>query len=334
MRSARIVEPMRIEIEDVDIPEVKTGQILIKNKYTGICGSDFPFFLNQRQMNYPLPPGDPGHECIGTVIQSRCSEYKEGDNVLALPLSARGFAEYFLSVPFVTVRLPDRELRKELVLAQTLGTVIHACRKIFLSTLRSPETETLDINIELWDMSGVKVGIVGQGSIGMLFTMMMKSMGADTVVGIDLMEYRLNIAKKIGASHTVNRAQLDFVKDVREISKGNMLDLVVEAVGSSKAVNDCISLTRRKGMVLVFGVPRENNYDLQFNEFFRKELNLVAAVGPHVPTDFPEAVKFVEHNIEDISQIISHVLPLENIQKAFEMAIQRSDNALKILLEF
>ena len=82
MKAARIIEPMKIEIVDVEKPDAGDGQILVENKTTSICGSDMPDFLHERPMEYPRGPGVPGHENIGIVAQSRCKEYKEGDEVL------------------------------------------------------------------------------------------------------------------------------------------------------------------------------------------------------------------------------------------------------------
>ena len=331
MKAARIVEQEKIEIVEVEMPKVESGQILVKNKVTGICGSDFPHFLNERPMNYPLDLGVPGHECIGTVAESRCEEYKEGDEVLALPTGSRGFAEYITSTPDRTVRLPD--LRDDLLVAQPLGTVIHACRKLFQSLLHPERDERKPLDVESWKLPGIKMAIVGQGSIGLLFTSMMKLMEAETIIGIDPVDYRLEASTISGATHTINCSVSDSVATVREITNGRMLDLAIEAVGKDSTVNDCVSLNHNSGTVLVFGVPRKSIYELKFPDLFRKELRLLGSVGPHVQVDFPPAVTMIANNKLDVSHMISHRMPLDDIQEAFEMAICKKDNAIKILLQ-
>ena len=333
MKAARITEPMNVEIVEVDKPEAGDGQILVRNKIASICGSDLPDFLHERPMKYPRGPGVPGHENIGVVAQSRCKEYREGDEVLAIPMGARGFAEYFLSMPRITVRLPAGDMRDKLVVAQLLGTVIHACRKLFHPIRYSANEETGPLDIESWRLPGVKVAILGQGGIGLLFTAMMKIMRADTIIGIDPVDYRLEASMKMGATHVINASGTDSVEQVKEVTNGAMADVVIEAVGKVSTVNDCFTLARRWGVILAFGVPRKSVYDLAFPELFRKELKLLGSVGPQVQIDFPPAVDLVANDKMDISHIISHRLPLDDIQNAFEMAAEKKDGAIKILLE-
>jgi threonine dehydrogenase-like Zn-dependent dehydrogenase len=334
MKAARITEPMKIEIVEVEKPEAEEGQILVQNKMAGICGSDMPAFLRERPMEYPLAPGVPGHECVGVIVQSRCKEYKEGDEVLATPMGTRGFAEYFVSIPASTVRLPVGDMRDKFVVAQPLGTVIHACRKLFHPLLRPARGESGPLDVESWRLPGMKVAIVGQGPIGLLFTAMMRSMKADVIMGVDLVGYRLEASTKMGATHVIDGSSSDPTEMVNEITDGAMADLAIEAVGKDSTVNDCFALSRRGGAVLAFGVPRKSVYELVFPDLFRKELKLLGSVGPEVQIDFPPAVDLVANGKIDVSHIISHVMPLDDIQKAFEMAAQKKDGAIKILLEF
>jgi len=334
MKAAVIAEPMKIDIVDIEKPKVGDGQILVQNKIAAICGSDMPEFLQERPTKYPCAPGSPGHECIGIVAQSRCEEYKEGDEVLALPAGSGGFAEYFLSVPRVTVRLPAGDMRDKLIMAQPLGTVIHACRKLF-HPLRHPEhADTEPPDVESWELPGAKVAVIGQGPIGLLFTGMMRSMKADTIIGIDPVDYRLEAAKKMGATHVINPSNSDIAETIKEITNGAMVDISVEAVGKDSTVNDCFAVTRRWGTILVFGVPRKPIYNLALPELFRKEQKLLGSVGPQVQVDFPPAVDLVANDKMDMSPIVTHKLPLDDIQKGFEMAAQKQDGAIKVLLSF
>ena len=183
-------------------------------------------------------------------------------------------------------------------------------------------------------MPGTRVAIIGQGPIGLLFTAMMKKMKADPIIGVDLVDYRLEAAVKMGATHVINGSNSDPSEMVSKITNGAMVDLAIEAVGKDSTVNDCIALTRRSGIVLVFGVPRKSVYELTFSDLFRKELKLLGTVGPEVQIDFPPAVDLVANDRINVSHIISHRMPLNDIQKAFEMAAEKKDGAIKILLNF
>ena len=332
MKSARIIEPRKIEVIDIERPEPKEGQILIKTTATSICGSDMPHFLHERPMNYPLPPGIPGHECIGIVEKSLCDEYKEGDNVLAIPAGSGGFSEYIISVPSVTVKIPSDSRKDEYVIAQPLGTVIHACRKLFNPLFHSGRGDRIDFNS--WKLKGFNVAIVGQGAIGLLFTSLMRIFEADTIIGIDPVDYRLQTSLKMGATHIVNPKETNIQNSVKEITNGAMVDLAFEAVGKDSTVNDCISVARRGGVVLVFGCPRDPIYKLAFDEIQGKELKVLSSLGPEVQVEFPPAVQLIADGKIDASMLISHRLPFDEIQKGFEMAVNKTDNAIKIVLHF
>lgn len=330
MKAAIITRPFNIEITDVKKPEIKEGQILINSKVVSICGSDMPHFLNERPMQYPLLPGVPGHECIGIVAQTRSKSYKEGDEVLSLPNEDMGFAEFFVTTPDRTVSLP--RLKDKYVVAQPLGTVIHACKKLFQPLLQPYASVGERLDICSWDMTGKSVVIIGQGSIGLLFTSLMKICGADIIIGIDPIDYRRNVAMIMGATHVINPYLSDSIEMVNEITNGKLVDLAIEAVGRDSTVNDCFPLTRRNGVVLAFGVPRKALYDLLFPEFLNKELKLIGSLGPNVQLEFPVAVDMVVNERIDIDHIVSHRMRFEDIQKAFEMVSGKKDNAIKIIL--
>lgn len=330
MKAAIIKEPRSVEIVDVPKPEIKQGQILVKSHTVAVCGSDMPHFLNEQPFQYPLPPGVPGHECIGTVAETCSEEFQEGDIVLAIPAIGAGFAEYFTAHPARTVNIPRLEPR--FVVAQPLGTVIHACRKLFQPVLPDPNSDRGSLCRETWDLRGRTVAIVGQGPIGLLFTAMMKLMDPTSIIGLDLVEHRLAVTQRMGATHVINCSDGDIVARVRDITHGEMVDLAIEAVGKDSTVNDCCRLVKRNGTVITFGVPRKSVYDFEFQVFFSKEVKLLGSLGPDVQSEFPIAVDLIANGEIDVMPLISHHMHLDDIQKAFEFATEHKEGAVKILL--
>jgi len=334
MKAARIIEPTKIEVVEAKKPEAEAGQILVQTTTAALCGSDMPFFLREQPMAYPFEPGFPGHECIGVVAQTRCEEYAEGDRVLALPARRRGFAEYFISTPASTVKLPAGDIGDKLVLAQPLGTIIHACRKLFQPLLHPPRGGDEPLDVGSWKLPGVNVAIIGQGSIGLLFTAMMKLMEADSIIGVDLLDYRLDIAMKMGTTQVINASNSNSAEMMSEITGGAMANLVIEAVGKESTINDCFTLARRGGTVLAFGIPEKSVYKIGFTRFFRAQLKLLTSEGPEVQVEFPPALELVASGGIDVSQIISHRMSLDDVQEAFDMTVERKDGVVKILLGF
>jgi threonine dehydrogenase-like Zn-dependent dehydrogenase len=127
--------------------------------------------------------------------------------------------------------------------------------------------------------------VIGQGPVGLLFNSMLKNMGATRVIGVDILDYRLRIAKEMGATHTIDSSKQNVSEIVKDITKGNMADLVVEACGYEETLNMSFDLARHDGVVAFFGICLKESPGLNFNQLFpflllisRKGLKLLLIV--------------------------------------------------------
>ncbi len=320
MKAAQIVGPQRFEIVDVAKPDVssaKDGSVLVKVDKAAICGTDVPEFAYEHPASeYPRPPGASIHECVGVIAQSRSKEFKEGDEVLSLPAGPGGLMEYFPSDEDCTVHLPRYEKKEHIVLSQPLGTIIWAFRKLE--------------NIIHWN-----VVVVGQGPIGLLMDSLLSNLGAKRIIGLDLLDYRLDVAMQMRATHTVNVIREDAIQKVRDITDGKMADLVIEAVGhQTGTINTCLDLVKHEGTVFCFGVPDEPVYDFRYEDILRKNLSMVGSGGPEVKRDFPLAIDMIVQGRTDVSPIVTHVIPFDEVQRGFEIFTKRTDGAIKVVLDY
>ena len=255
------------EADEPEIDAFPKGSIKVKTHLTAICGSDSPrFVLKYPAEAYPMNIGISIHECIGTVVASSSNRFAPGDFVQARPTAGiGGLAEYYISNENVGVHLVAFEPRDEMLMSQPLGTVIWACRK-------------------LGNLINRDAVVVGQGPMGLLMTHLLSNLGARTVVGVDTVDFRLNAAKKMRATHVLNPDRDDVVACVKEITHGRMADLVVEMVGHNQdTVNLCLHLTKRLGTVLAFGVPDDDVYAFHYRELFSQEHNLDRLCGAGFP---------------------------------------------------
>jgi len=316
MRTAKIVAPQQIKIIEEPTPDWDNENILVRLKKAAICGSDLPYFRESyKDASYPFPAGYPGHECVGVVEHSTSPKHNTGDVVLVLPPLMNGFKEYHLLPPDRLMTMPKQKDTSILLMTQLLGAVIHCCRKIN-------------------DVWGKKVVIIGQGPVGLLFNSMLKNMGASKIIGVDVLDYRLQLGSKMGATHIIN-ADTQIVSDiVNEITEGDMADLVVEACGLEETLNMCFELARHNGIVAFFGICLQESPRLNFNKLFRKELRIIASVGPSVEIDYTFALQTILDEQIKVCNLISHTLLFSSIQKGFETAIERKDNVIKVVLEF
>ena len=320
MKAAQVVAPRQIEMIDIDKPDISSdpeGSVLIKTHMTAICGTDMPSFVLEHPADaYPLSPGMTIHECIGVVAASKSDLFKEGDAVLALPGRPGGLSEYFVAHEGVTVPLVEFERKDCILMSQPLGTVIWACSK-------------------LGNLLNQDVVVMGQGPMGLLFTHLLSNLGAKTVVATDLVDFRLEAAKQMQATHTINAAEVDTVAAVEEITGGRMADLVVEVIGhQTETINQCLDLVKRDGTILAFGVPDDPTYPFRFGELFRKNIRLIGSVGPDAQNNFPLAMDMIAQGRIDVSPMITHRLPFTEVQRGFELSLHKKDEAIKIVLEY
>ncbi len=320
MKAGQIVAHRQIEIVNIEQPDLADypdGTVMIKTTHSAICGTDMPAFVLEHPVeSYPLQPGLSIHEAIGTVTGSKSDRFKPGDKVLALPRYIGGLSEYFLSDESVTVPLVDFQRQDCILMSQPLGTVVWACRKL-------PNLLNLD------------AVVVGQGPMGLLFTHMLSNLGARTVITTDIVDFRLSVARKMRATHTVNVSKQDPVAAVEEITEGRMADLVIEVVGhQTETINQCLPLLKHSGTLLAFGVPDDEIYNFHFSDFFRKNINFIGSVGPEVSNDFPLAMDMIAQGRIDVSPIITHHLPFTEAQLGFEMALNRKNEAIKIVFDY
>ena len=235
MKSARIISPGRFEVFDEKTPSPGDGKLLVRLLRAAICGSDLPYFSRSfDSTKYPFPPGYPGHECMGVVEESHNGSFKPGDRVMYYPTFLEGYREYHLADPSRLQKLPRDFDMNLLVMTQLLGAVAHCAFRI-----DRPYNRT--------------VAIMGQGPVGLLFTSLMKNFGARRVIAVDPLEYRLGVARRMGADHTVNPEREDLTAAVSEMTDGAMADIVIEAYGQDvQVINACFDIARpqRPGGVL------------------------------------------------------------------------------------
>jgi threonine dehydrogenase-like Zn-dependent dehydrogenase len=169
--------------------------------------------------------------------------------------------------------------------------------------------------------------------MGLIFTHLLRSLGARQVISIDLLDWRVQWGRRLGATDGVDASREDVVEAVRELTGGEMVDLSVEAVGYPEALQSAVRLPRRKGTVLQFGVTRFTSAEFPVNHFLRNELVMVASVGAECVQYFGTAVGMLTSGQLDLAPLITHCLPWAEAQRAFDLYADHADGALKVVLE-
>jgi L-iditol 2-dehydrogenase len=311
----------RMVCEDVPVPPVADGEILVRTAYASICGSDLHVVFPGAPPR-AAAPGFPGHESVGEVVDSRCPGFEPGDRVLTVPFAVdgRGLAEFQALPGSACVRLPSTAPLSHLLMAQQLGTVVYALRGHPL------------------DVVGKDVAVIGQGTAGAFFTFLLKRAGAARVLVSDKSPARLAYSGKLGADLTVDATEADFLAAVMDATGGRGTDVVVEAVGSRETFPLSLELAAPGATLVWFGLPEgDSDYPFSFPQFFRRALTAYSnfgAQGEPGLESFRYAVRLITDGAIDVAPLLSHMLPIERVDEAFHIAHDRTDNALKVSIKF
>ncbi len=307
------------------IPAIEDGEVLVRTELASICGSDLHVvcFGAGLHQELPCPHGYPGHEGIGEVVASNHPDVSVGTRVLCFPRAnvAEGFSEYQRLHGRYVLPLPVGDVPHDhLLMAQQLGTVIFAARQRPV------------------DVVGRTVVILGQGSAGLFWTYWLKRNGAARVIAVDRSDARLGVSAGFGADVSLNAAEVDVDDAVAELT-GSGPDYVVEAVGRRETLFQSIELVRPDGDLMWFGLPdTDDSVQISFAKFFRKRLSASSTYGAQDEGDavsFQTALDLIADGHIDVSPLLSHVFPIEDIQHAFEVANDPiPSGALKVSVSF
>ena len=312
----------QLRCDEVPVPDPEPGKVLVRTRLASICGSDLHIvYMGWNVHEFPLAHGYPGHEAVAEVIDGGGTGFSPGDLVLTAPniWSSMAFAGYQLLDPQFVLKLPKDTPEAHLLMAQQLGTVVFGCRR-------------------LPPLLGKTVAIIGQGSVGLFHDFMLRRLGVHRIIAIEPVPARLAAARAMGVDEAIDLTGQRATDAVLDLTAGEGADLVVEAVGSVETLNQSLQLARPLGRVAVFGLPPTmERVPFDWDTFFRKRLDIHAVFGaqdePGLPA-FQLAVDYITRGEIDMTPFVTHRLPIERVQEAFDLAHSKEDGVLKVSLTF
>jgi L-iditol 2-dehydrogenase len=320
--AAQAVSPGKFEIVEAPMPEPDDGEALVRYDVASICGSDLHIaFMGWNVDSWPLPPGYPGHEGVGTVIDSRSENLQAGDRVLAVPhiWNSFGFARFQAVDDGHLMKLPSTGDAGALSLTQQLGTVIYAAKRL-------PQ------------MLGATAVVLGQGSAGLFWDHTLARLGLGRIITVEPLEHRRDLGATYGVTNTVDVIGQAATDAVMDLTDGRGADLVIEAVGSTPTLSQAFHLVRDEGQVVLFGLPEKSGeVPFDFDTWFRKRASAYTRLGSQDEpglASYAQALDWIVTGQIDVSPIISHRFPGERTQEAFDLAMNRDNGVVKIALEF
>ena len=320
--------PGSFAYEDRPIPEIQSADdVKIRSYGCSICGTDVNIFATPQR--HPSKPGIIfGHEFCGEVVEigENVTNLKLGDKVVIDPHGPCGECDNCLAgLPEACPNVPARGVFQDGGLTRFVVLPQKFCYKI------APETkpELMGVAEPLagcgcaLEKLNVHVGdtacVLGAGPIGLMFIALLKASGCRKIIVSEPIEYRRNLALKIGATRAVNPDAEDIQKVVKEETDGLGADHCVEAVAAMLA--DCVYLVRPHGKILQFGHDELARPEFPVAELLKNEIEIYGGyLGKYY---MRKVAQIIESGVLPLDQIVTHVIPASRYQEALDLAASR-----------
>ncbi len=312
-----------VRIEERPKPAINDGEILVKMKASGICGTDLMEWYRIKKAPRVL-----GHEMVGDIVESRTNRFSVGQRVFVshhVPCNEckycregnhtacetlhkgnydpGGFSEY-VRIPRINVEngtylLPDSVSYEEGVMIEPLACAVRAQRVIGVK-------------------EGQTVLVLGSGVSGLLNIAIAKLRGA-RVIATDINEYRLSKAREFGADEALDARKLPDMK----------ADRVLVCTGAMQAFEQAFKSIDRKGTIMFFAIP-DRDITMPTTDFWRNEISYVSSYGA-APEDLEESLELISKGKVNVRGMVTDRFPLSQIQKGFDVA-GKAQESLKVVI--
>ncbi len=344
--------PEDYRLEELPVPEVGPGEVLVKVKSAGICASDLKCYLgaplfwgDAHRAGYCQPPITPGHEFAGEVValgEGAGEKYglALGDMAVSEQIVPCWNCRFCLTGKYWMCAVHDIygfRQRTPGAMAEYLrfpaGALNHkvpahipAHHAAFIEPLACSIHAVQRGDIEFQDV----VVIAGAGPLGLGMFAAAKMKSPRLLIAIDLQDARLEMAKRCGADIGLNPTRVDVIEEVRKLTDGYGCDVYIEATGHPKAVVDGLQMIRKLGTFVEFSVMREPvtvDWTIIGDS---KELNIHGAhLSPHT---YPVAIRMLEQGLLPIEEIVTQRMPLADFQKGIDL-VASGATSIKVTLE-
>ena len=338
MRVAMYYSNRDVRLEEMPVPKIGPGELLVKVLASGICGSDVMEWYRIKKALRVL-----GHEIAGEIVEvgKEVKNYKVGDRVFVshhVPCNTckyclngfhtlcdtlrttnfdpGGFAEY-LRVPRINVDrgvfvLPDEISFEDGVFIEPLACVLRGQR---LARLRPGQT----------------VFVIGSGISGVLHIALARASGAGKIIASDISEYRLRAARQFGVDEAILAKEVSPAK-IRKINQGRLADLVIVCAGTISAYIQALQSVDRGGTVLCFApLEPDLNFVFPFFDFWNDGITLLSTYGGS-PLDIITAIELIRAQQLPLREMITHRLPLKETGLGFQLVAEAKES-IKVIIE-
>lgn len=339
MKALRYLGERQLETQEVEKPIPQKGEVLLRVKACGICGSDVHGYLGLTGRR--LPPMTMGHEFAAEVeaLGEGVTKFKIGDGVIPQPINfcgecencKQGLTNMCLNKKFFGVLDVDGAMAEYVAVPEKLLYKLPDNISYKIGALTEPYAVAYGAVKKSGDLAGKNVLIIGAGTIGLCILQLVKLKNPAKIIVSDLSDSRLDAAKEFGADEVVNPSIEDAMAAIENYTDGHMIDVSIEAVGVQPTANQSIKCLRIGGTAVWVGMSQK---EMQINMqdivcFARKILGSFN----YTHQEFGEVAEIIGSGKLNAEKLISKVIPLKETMQAMEDLHQKPDEYIKIIIE-
>ncbi|TMA09811.1 MAG: zinc-binding dehydrogenase [Deltaproteobacteria bacterium] len=338
MRVAMYYNNRDVRLEEMAVPSIGPGELLVRIRASGICGSDLMEWYRIQKAPLVL-----GHEIAGEIVEvgEGIEDFRVGDRIFAshhVPcgqcryclaghqsvcdmlrtthLDPGGFAEFIrvpkINVELGTYRLPDGITFDEGSFIEPLACVVRAQRFARL-------------------VPGQTVLIIGSGISGLLHVQLARTRGAARIVATDMSDFRLKAAARFGADATL-RGTENVPERLRDLNDGRLADLVIVCTGAMPAIQQAVKSIDRGGTLLFFApTPAGVDVPIPLFDFWRDEISVLTSYAGS-GQDLLESIELIQNRRVRVADMITHRLSLAEAGRGFELTASGQDS-IKVIID-
>ncbi|MFH1573720.1 MAG: zinc-binding dehydrogenase [Acidobacteriota bacterium] len=340
MTAAVLYGKRDVRIEQIPVPRVGPGEVLLRIRAALTCGTDLKVYRQGFHARMIVPPSVFGHELAGTVeeVGPGVESFRPGMRVVAAnsaPCNQCFFCQRHLAnlcqdLQFINgayaefIKIPERIVRQNLlILPDSLEFQEAALVEPLACVLRGIEETSI--------LEGDTVVVIGMGPIGLMFVQTLKSLGV-TVVAVGKRKSQLALAAGMGADHVIDSTQANIIEAVRNITNGRRgADVVIEAVGSTGTWQQAMGMVRRGGTINLFGgCPSGTHIPLDTTLIHYSEITIKASFH-HTPRHIREALDVIRRGQIRAQMLITGEERLASLSRVLEQLLDRNGD-LKIAI--
>ena len=342
MKCAIFKAPYEFEIAEREIPTPGNEEVLVKIMASGICGSDMEPYVG-KDMERRLPGIIMGHEASGIVeaVGEKVTSWKKGDRVSINPqiycekcsyckTGASNLCDHLLLIGSSKRKFLDGAMCQFLCISEKQLLKLPDSVGYDEGSMLDPVGNALRVVRRGGVSVGDTVVVVGCGAIGLIIVQTARLAGASRVIAIDKVEYKLELAKELGADVCINSSDMMAAEaEIKSLTNGDGADVVINAAGFPVTYELAVKSCKKRGVVVALGyLGTHINFPL--TDLIFKEIRLIGSTGFSEESEM--VLAYLAKGLIKLDKIMTDKFPLEEIKKGFDKLLDNKEKAIKVII--